>query len=99
VGGGRRLRIHDGALKEAQEAARRYEDDRRGLGVDFTLAVDRAIERIVEAPQRWPVVLGAQRYVLPRFPFSIYYRLIDEAVYVVAIAPDRRRPGYWSRRR
>jgi hypothetical protein len=32
------------------------------------------------------------------FPFSIIYRAWEEEVYLVAIAHQHRRPGYWRRR-
>jgi len=99
VASGRRFRIHDNALRELRDAARRYEKERRGLGVDLVLAVNKATQKIVEAPERWPVTSGARRYVLPDLPFSIYYRVSEREILVVAVAHQRRRPGYWVHRR
>lgn len=39
-----------------------------------------------------------RRYVFPRFPFSLVYRLRDHEVEVVAVAHGKRRPGYWQPR-
>jgi hypothetical protein len=41
---------------------------------------------------------GTRRLLLQRFPFSIIYRVESTWVLVVAIAHQRRRPGYWRRR-
>ena len=94
-----RHRIHEEAILDLRLGARFYEKRRRGLGQEFVLAVDKAIETIVEAPQRWPRFFGAQRYLLDRFPYSIIYRVVDDLVQVLAIAQQQRRPTYWRRRR
>ena len=36
--------------------------------------------------------------MLPNFPFSIVYRVHQDAMQVVAVAHHRRRPGYWRDR-
>jgi hypothetical protein len=36
---------------------------------------------------------------LRRFPYSIVYLLLPEEIRVLAIAHQRRKPGYWSGRR
>src|SRR5258706_2857142 len=39
-----------------------------------------------------------RRLVLRRFPVSIFYRELANAIHVVAVAPHKRRPGYWAER-
>jgi plasmid stabilization system protein ParE len=67
----------------------------------FQDAVEEAVERIASAPHRWPVFGRDYRSVRAgRFPYILYYRMIDPGrVLVVAVAHARRRPGYWSRRK
>lgn len=36
---------------------------------------------------------------LHKFPYSLIYRLQDDAVRIIAIAHHSRRPGYWVKRR
>lgn len=56
--------------------------------------------RIVEAPNRYPISLHRTRRILfDRYPFSIYYRVTDDEIVVVAVAHQKRRPGYWASRR
>jgi hypothetical protein len=82
------------------EAADVYDESRPGLGDEFLSLVDRAYETIAGAPHRWPLVdLRHHRFVLDRFPFSIFYRFNETEILVVAVAHHRRRPAYWSRRR
>jgi hypothetical protein len=92
-------RIHDEAILDLPLGARFYEKRRPGLGREFVLAVDSAISKIVEAPQRWPRFFGAQRYLLDRFPYSIIYRVVNEQDQVLAVAFQKRKPTYWKRRR
>lgn len=61
--------------------------------------LDRAVERIAEAPTRWPAHLhGTRRYLLRRFPFSLVYREVGPILTVVAVVHAKRRPGYWRDR-
>lgn len=41
---------------------------------------------------------GVRRRILRRFPYSILYTLDNDVVLVIAVAHQRRRPGYWRRR-
>lgn len=36
---------------------------------------------------------------ISRFPYSVIYRITSEAIIVLAIAHQRRRPGYWAQQR
>ena len=46
----RSVEFHPEAQNEFASAARFYEDQRHGLGLDFTLAVQRTYERVLEFP-------------------------------------------------
>ena len=61
--------------------------------------LDRGIEAVSLAPERWPLfVHGTRRYLFHRFPFQLVYRVVNDSVQVVALAHGRRRPGYWKLR-
>jgi len=65
----------------------------------FLYELDHAITRIREAPEAWPLYGNlCRRYIFPRFPFQIIYRIVDNTIQVVAVAHGRRRPGYWKER-
>lgn len=58
-----------------------------------------AVEMVSTAPGRWPRFSGrTRRYVFPRFPYSLVYRMFVNDVEVVAVAHGKRRPGYWRSR-
>jgi len=96
-----RLRVLKEARTEALSAADQYEEKRPGLGVEFLAAAQEAIQTVASNPLRWPLVVGVyRRFVVQcRFPYAIYYRVDGSEVVIVAIAHQKRRPGYWLRRR
>jgi toxin ParE1/3/4 len=101
----RQLHLLTPARVELVDAARRYEQEREGLGDAFLKQMDRAVAIILAAPERWPlargvsILRGARRYPVHRFPYGVIYRLIgDGTVEIVAIAHNKRRPGYWGSR-
>jgi len=79
--------------------SRFYESKLEGLGLDFEEEISEAFETILDAPTRWPKENDKSRkYLLKRFPYAIHYFETDEAIWVVAIAHQRRKPGFWRSR-
>ncbi|SRR5216683_1928898 len=93
--------FHRLALREYQAAQRWYA--RRSLQAlrRFQGAVDQAVERIASGPDQWPPFGKSYRWVrASKFPYVLYYRILDgNRVLIMAVAHSRRRPGYWRRRR
>jgi toxin ParE1/3/4 len=75
-----------------------YEEAREGLGARFATDVQKAIEMILRAPERWPVRKRTHRYVLRRFPYTIAYRIVADQVVILAVAHHRVDPGAWEAR-
>lgn len=77
-----------------------YEAQHAGLGARYLAEVNAALEYICEAPHRFPIARppALRRLGLKRFPFTIFFRELSGTIQVVAVAPHRRRPGYWSGR-
>ena len=95
----RRVRFHPQAEEEVQRAYRWYRERNPTAARAFLADLDHAVQRVTEAPERWPFYQGqARRYIFQRFPFSLIYRVADETIDVIAVAHHRRRPGYWSDR-
>ena len=74
-----------------------YEAQQPGLGARYLAEVTTALGYIGEAPHRFSVARppALRKLGLKRFPFTILFREMAGAVQVVAVAPHRRRPGYW----
>lgn len=45
------------------------------------------------------ILCETRRYPLHDYPFNIIYRLTPEAIIIIALAHQSRRPGYWAGRR
>jgi plasmid stabilization system protein ParE len=95
------LRFHPEADEEMHATADWYDEHLQGGG-DFLEAVGETIEGIAAAPWRWPLVRGIQpptrRRLVTRYPYSVFYRIDDEGVLIVAIAHQRREHAYWITR-
>ena len=99
-----RVHFENEADVEYRQAGRWYEGRRTGLGIGFFDAVDAAIRQIVAFPRvgapvpRVPRDLPVRRLAVTRFPYHVVYLETSEAIRILAVAHDRRRPGYWKSR-
>lgn len=82
------------AKAEALEAFNWYEERREGLGAEFRSAVDGAIWRIARHPESYAAGYRQLRHALVRrFPYAVYFRLVNDVIVVVAVMHTRRRPS------
>lgn len=87
------------AAADVEDAYRWYEVQQGGLGEEFLGAVRVVIESMVANPELFPVVhRETRRALLRRFPYGIYYRIVDDQVVVVACMHGRRDPRRWQSR-
>jgi toxin ParE1/3/4 len=102
----RAIRFEDEAEQEYRAAARWYDDQRAGLGTEFLDTVDATLAHIVRFPRagvfvpRVPAELRVRRAPVKRFPYHIVYINLETetTIRVLAVAHDRRKPGYWKSR-
>jgi len=91
--------FHPEARLEYREAATFYESRRPGLGAAFTLEIEDTIERVMEAPSRWPVFeQDVRKCPTHVFPYSILYTMEPEGLLIVSVMHLRRKPGFWHNR-
>lgn len=74
--------------------------ERSPLAADaFRTEVFDAIDGLAQSADTWPVDEdGVQRHVLSHFPYTVHYELADAMATVLAVAHQRRKPGYWRQR-
>ncbi len=85
---------------ELGEAADWYDDQSPALGRAFLGELESALERIDENPYSYRAVhLSIRRAPLHRFPYGVYFAIIDDAIHVLAVVHDARHPSIWKRRR
>jgi toxin ParE1/3/4 len=95
----RPLQLLSEAESELEAAFTWYEGRRRGLGFEFLLAFDAAVESVRRLPEsREVVALRTRRVLLRRFPYFILYALDGPIVLVTAVFHTHRDPQSWSDR-
>jgi len=58
--------------------------------------VQKAVDQIIEYPESAPLIRGQVRgKVVARFPYTLMYRVVDEAIVILAVAHHRQRPEFW----
>lgn len=82
-----------------REAYRWYEDRRPGLGDDFMEAIEAVFDRLSSMPEVHQVIhKDVRRALSQRFPYGIYYRVLEDRVEVIAIQHSKRDPSRWQSR-
>ena len=87
------------AAADVEEAYRWYEDQRAALGEEFLAAVSTGVESLARYPEGFPIdYRQTRRANLDRFPYSLFYRIVDDQIIVVACMHGRRHPRRWQSR-
>lgn len=95
------VELHPAALREVEEASAFIEGHRTGAGERFEDEVRLMLERAARRPQAYPPHgrRGMRKCFLPNFPYKIYFMDRGTHIWVAAVAHQRRRPNYWSKRK
>lgn len=94
------IRFHDAARAELVNEVLYYATISPRLGERLAAAVEQAIQLAYEFPEMGSSYKYGTRRVFPqKFPFSVVYVVQDEDVYILALAPFSRKPGYWRSRK
>ena len=95
-----RVRFHGAALDEFSNEVSYYAAVAPRLGESFVVAVENATRLATDFPLMGATYKYGTRRVFPkRFPFSLVYLVRDDEIYILALAPFRKKPGYWRSRR
>lgn len=92
--------VHSSAADELRETARFYSEQAdQALGLAFIAEFERALNFLTHNPELGSIWRGtARRIPLRRFPYNLVYQIKQEELRVIALAHQRRRPGYWQNR-
>ena len=95
----RKLIVRLAAADDIDEAHQYYERKQIGLGDDFVICVEAALERIVARPHAFAVFYRDMRHaVIRRFPYGVFFRVIGDTIHVVGVFHGRRSPREIRRR-
>ena len=88
------------AAADVEDAFLWYESQRSGLGDEFLDELSLVLCAIAEHPFRFPVLhRDTRRALLHRFPYALFYRVLDERIIIVACMHGKRNPAHWRIRR
>ena len=83
------------ALKELEESQAYYNLQKVELGDEFVQHIKNNIDTIFATPYLYPVVVApVHRKVISRFPYNIFYRVDDNAIVILSISHQHRKPFY-----
>jgi plasmid stabilization system protein ParE len=95
----RSLIVRPEAEQDLTEGRDWYDGQRNGLGDEFLTAVDEVFARIRQSPELYAAgYKGVRRAGLNAFPYVVYYRIVGEAVEVIAVQHGGRHPRRWRSR-
>lgn len=93
--------FHPEAEEEFIKTIDFYEEQERELGLDFSIEVYQAIQRVIANPESWTKrSKKIRRILLQRFPFGILYHYNSKTgeILIIAVMHLRRQPDYWRER-
>lgn len=96
-----RIRYHPDAADEQDAVAAYYEGLDADRGADFHAKLRAARVEMARHPESFARVQGhteIRRAPLARFPYRLIYAVGEGELFVLAVAHERRRPGYWTDR-
>lgn len=91
--------FHPEALIEFKAEVVYYEAKQSGLGAAFADEVLRVVSLVCLFPSLGtPEEAGVRSLIAKRFPFLIYYEVVEGRLWIWAVMHASREPGYWKRR-
>jgi toxin ParE1/3/4 len=93
--------LTDDAILDIEDATSWYENQKTGLGFDFSFQLTEAFQKIMDAPEAFRFLFDNNRYAkLKQFPYIVYYKIneINSEIYVFAILHEKRNPNIWKNR-
>lgn len=95
----RPLAFHPDVERDVDEAYRWYEREQPGVGEEFLAAIEKVYDRLRAAPEAHQLVHGDVRRALPkRFPYGVFYRVLEDRVEIIAVYHTSRDPSGWQSR-
>lgn len=76
-----------------------YNEDSPKVADTFFIRINLGFENIKQNPNSFPFAhKNLRKYVVKKFPFVIYYRIVDSVIQVIAIFHMSRNPEIWNER-
>jgi hypothetical protein len=93
----KRLDIRAEVELDMIEAALWYENEREGLGAEFSVEVDKTVARIAENPLQFQEKEpGTRVAMVDRFPYGVYFIDDEDTVTLFGVLHLHRHPDTWK---
>lgn len=90
------LYTHLEAEEQLAEALAWHEEINSSLCIELQIKIDEALQRIADNPFAYPVMERAvRRLVLTKFRYAIFFEVIGDYVYILAVLHTSRSPRLW----
>ena len=86
------------AVIDASEASRWYAERDPKVADAFEGCLERTVERVASLPgtgSPWPGLPTVRRAPIQGFPYWVIYEELAGNIVVIAVAHEKRQPGYW----
>ncbi|TYQ28822.1 type II toxin-antitoxin system RelE/ParE family toxin [Pseudanabaena sp. UWO310] len=92
--------FHPDALAEYSEAVQYYAEQRTEIAQAFINAIEDAIFRIKDSPNRYATIdEDIRRCMAKKFPYGILYTIEQDYILILAVMHCSRAVGYWKNRK
>lgn len=97
----REIVLDPAAVAEFRSAIRYFAKRRPEAIVPFRIDFARTLDRVQADPELYGIHPGTTaRYCrFEKFEYGLWYRIIRETIWVIAVAHGKRRLHYWKRRK
>lgn len=93
------VRIRPEAELDLQDAYDYFEQCRAGLGAEFMECVQSSLAKISSNYKYYPIVYNSIRRILvSRFPFAVFFKVVNHIIVVFAVLHCAREPKIWRAR-
>lgn len=93
------IELSDDAEDDFNKSYEYYYEDNPKVADAFYISINHCFEIIKQNPNTFPIAYkNVRKYVIKKFPFVVYYRIVDEVIQVIAIFHTSRNPETWNER-
>ena len=86
------VKLHPQASADINRGIAFYESQSYGLGAYFRTMVVSAIDSLQFFPMIHATVHGYRRMLVDRFPYAVYYKILNDTVVVLSVLDTRMNP-------
>ena len=94
-----RLEIDSCAIEDIKESISYYESE-ASKGSKFEADFDVVLDKILENPLHYQLLdrSGYRRCLFTQFPYGVFYKIMEDYIYIIAVAHHKRKPRFWISR-